>query len=216
MNLRKFVIIFMLSFILKLFGCISPKKNSDAVSKKDSISASILKSVDDFKSRPIYKKMTVEIIDTINDDKLLQTIFDNLCEKLPKDNTKELEVIANLSKAKQAIYVIWQLEAEVNNGGFNQFYYNSSGQFANIIPDALNMVGANKFSDLVERANAIYKRDYDKITKYQDGSIKGFSKSYDDNALNDLDKEFFALYKEEDLYKLQVDFIRRNKQQFID
>ncbi len=206
----------MLSFILKLFGCINPKKNDDAVSSKDSINSSIQKSVQDFKNRPIYKKMTVQIIDTTSDDKLVQTIFDNLCEKFPQDNAKEFEVVANFPKSKQSIYVIWQLEAEVNNGGFNQFYYNSSGQFATMIPDALKMVGAFKFSNLVERANVIYKRDLDKITKYQDGSIKGFSKSYEDNALNDLDKEFFALYKEEDLYKLQVDFIRKNKQQFID
>ncbi len=216
MKLRKSLTIIMLPFILKLFGCANPKKNNTEVSGKDSINTIILKSIDDFKNRPIDKRMTVEIIDSTNDDNLLQTIFDNLCEKFPQDYTKEFMVVANFSKGKQAIYIIRQLEAEVTNGGFNQFYSNSSGQFANMIPDALNMIGARKFSSLVERANSIYQDNYDKITKYQDGTIEGFSKSYDDNPLNSLDTEFYELYKREDLHKLQVDFIRRNKQQFID
>jgi hypothetical protein len=206
----------MLSFILKFFGCANLKKNKSEVSDKDSTNALIQKSFDEFNKRKLYKTMTVAIIDSTGDDKLLQTIFDNLCEQFPQDYTKEFSTVTNFSKFRQAIYIIWQLEAEVNNGGFNQFYSNSSGQFANMIPVALQMIGAPKFSNLVERANAIYQRDYDKITKHQDGSIEGFSKSYDDNPLNSLDTEFYDLYKEEDLHKLQVDFIRRNKQQFVD
>lgn len=206
----------MLSFILKLFGCANPKNNNSEISGKDSMDAIIMKSVEDFKNRVIYEKMTVQIIDSTSDDKLLQTIFDNLCEKLPKDYTEEYTAVASFPKSKQAIYIIWLLEAEVNNGGFNQFYSNSSGQFAKLAPDALKMIGAPKFLNLVERANAIYQREYDKITKFQDGSIEGFSKSYDDNPLNSLDSEFYELCNEEDLQKLQVDFIRKNKQEFVD
>ena len=183
---------------------------------KDTIDEKIKPSIDDFKNRPIYEKLTIDIIDKTPDDKLLQTVYDNLCEKLPKDNVKEYQAVLQFSKYKQAIYVIWQLEAEVNNGGFNQFYYNSSRQFADLIPTSLTLVGANKFSNLVERANDIYKKENKKITEHQDGTIKGFSKSYDDNPLNSLDTEFFALYKSEDLYKIQVDFIRKNKKDFTD
>ena len=55
-----------------------------------------------------------------------------------------------------------------------------------------------------------------KIKNHQDGTLEGFSKSYQDNPLNDLDTEFYDLYKIEDLHKLQVDFIRKNKQDFVD
>lgn len=103
--------------------------------------------------------MTSEIIDQVPDDELLQTVFDNLIEKFPKDYTKEFQTVMTWNKSQQAIYIIWCLEAEVNNGGFNQFYYNRSGQYADLVPEALNVVGALKFADLTTRANKVYKEN---------------------------------------------------------
>ena len=216
MKFRLVSFFIMLSSILKLIGCINPSKNNGVISSKDSIDTSIEKSVEEFKNRPIYSRMTAEIIDSTSDDQLLQIVFDNLCEKISEGYTREFEEVSSFSKNRQFIYVIWVLEAEVNNGGFNQFYYNPSGKFAPILPEALRMVGAIKFSNLVERANAMYKRDYDKITKYQDGSLEGFSKSYIDNPLNELDTEFYDLNNEEDLNQIQVDYIRSHKKDFVD
>ena len=78
------------------------------------------------------------------------------------------------------------------------------------------MVGALKFADLTTRANDIFKKENKKITKHQDGTLEGFSKSYEDNPLNKFDDEFYDLEKSENLQKLQVDFIRKNKAQFVD
>lgn len=50
-----------------------------------------------------------------------------------------------------------------------------------------------------------------KITKHQDGTIEGFSKSYDENPLNDFDTEFYELYQTENLQQIQVDYIRKIK-----
>lgn len=120
------------------------------------------------------------------------------------------------NNSRQAIYMIWMLEAEVNNGGYNQFYFNPSGQFYNHLPEALELVGANKFADLTKRANDTFEKENPKITQYQDGTLEGFSKSYDDNPLNKFDDEFYDLYKTENLQQIQVDFIRRHKTDFID
>ena len=143
-------------------------------------------------------------------------MFDNLSEKQTDNYEKEFEAVMSWNKSRQAIYMIWLLEAEVNNGGYNQFYFNSSGQFYKYLPDALRLIGANKFADLTERANKTFEKENDKITKHQDGTIEGFSKSYEDNPLNDFDTEFYELYKTENLQRLQVDFIRKNRNQFVD
>jgi hypothetical protein len=127
----------------------------------------------------------------------------------------EYQTVLTWTKPQQAIYTIWWLEAEVNNGGYNQFYANSSGQFYKLLPDALKLVGAVKFADLTERANKTYESENKKITEHQDGTVEGFSKSYDDNPLNKFDDEFYDLYKTEDLQQLQVNFIRKNKLEFI-
>ncbi len=185
-------------------------------SEVDTISKNIINSIEAFENRRIYKVLNTEIIDTTIDQNLIQTVFDNLVEKLPPDYEQEKQAVLKWTKPQQAIFIIWQLEAEVNNGGFNQFYYNSTGQYADLVPDALKLVGANKFAFLATEANKIYHENYAKITKHQDGSAKGFSKSYEDNPLDKFDDKFYALYKEEDLQQLQVDFIRKNKQYFID
>ncbi|ASK70131.1 hypothetical protein CF168_15415 [Shewanella bicestrii] len=59
---------------------------------------------------------------------------------------------SNLSEKEQAIYTIWWLEAEVNNGGFHQYFWNSSGEHAVFALKSLNNIGATKTASLLQRA----------------------------------------------------------------
>lgn len=204
-----------ISTILNFFGCSGQSKN-DAGKLAPEMEEIIASSVDEFKNRPIHKKLSEQIIDTTSDENLLQVVFDNLSEKQPNDYEKEYETVMSWNKSRQAIYMIWILEAEVNNGGYNQFYFNSSGQFYKHLPEALKLVGATKFAYLTERANKTFESKNEIITKNQDGTIEGFSKPYDDNPLNDFDTEFYGLYQTENLQQIQVEYIRKNKTEFID
>ena len=208
----------MLGSILEIIGCNPKHKKSAGQSVKDvnEISAQILKSNEEFVNRTIHKFLTNEIIDATADDKLLQVVFDNLSEQLPKDHRKEYDyVTTKFNSSQQAIFLCWILEGEVNNGGFNQYYTNSSDQYASLVPELLSMMKATKFAELISRANVIYETNYQKITKDQDGTLAGFSKSYEENPLSTLDTEFYNLYLEENLHQKQIDFIRMNKEDFI-
>lgn len=73
---------------------------------------------------------------------------------------KELEAIdpANdwyelLTPGRRAIVLVTNLENEVNNGGFDQFYLNSSGDGAALTPAALRLLGRDGVAAMVERAN---------------------------------------------------------------
>ena len=168
------------------------------------------------KDKNVKSVFSEEVFNKTTDEKLLETVYENIVSKLPKDYEQEYESVIKLSKSEQAIYIIWGLEGEINNGGFNQYYFNSSGKFSELTPNALKLVGAVKFAELVEKANGIYKTENDKITKHQDGTIEGFSKSYEENPLNELDDEFYKLYEIENLQNLQIDYIRKNKKDFIE
>ena len=61
-----------------------------------------------------------------------------------------------------------------------------------------------------------FKKEYEKITKHQDGTLEGFSKSYENNPLNDQDDKFYALYKDENLQQIQIEYIRKHKKDFVD
>ncbi|QEH42687.1 DUF4375 domain-containing protein [Chitinophaga sp. XS-30] len=109
-------------------------------------------------------------------------------------------------ESRQTIYMIWLLAAEVNNGGYNQSYFNSSRKFYTHLPNALKLIGADKFADLTKQANMIFeKRNHETISQSDDG-----------DPLNKLDDEFFELYKTEDLQQMQAAYIRKHKAAFID
>lgn len=57
-----------------------------------------------------------------------------------------------LSDKEKAIYTIWWLEAEVNNGGFHQYFWNSAGDYAEIALVSLKNIGATKTASLLEKA----------------------------------------------------------------
>lgn len=71
-------------------------------------------------------------------------------------NKEAASGFASLSPAEQVFFCVWSLEAEVNNGGFSQFYYNSAGDVACETPAALRAIGAAHTASLVEKANAVF------------------------------------------------------------
>ena len=164
-------------------------------------------------SGKVLEPITAEQIDRTPDSNLVFMVYEHIAQGLPEDPNQELAYILSLPKPRQAVYVIGLLEAEVSNGGFNQFYYNPSGKFAELARNALKSVGAHQFAALTAAANKVYKNNMEHITKHQDGTIEGFSKSYEDNPLEKFDDQYYQL--KEPLGQLQIEFIRKNKQAFI-
>ena len=63
--------------------------------------------------------------------------------------------LARLEPHVQVAYCIHQFEAEVNNGGFDQFFTNSTGEYVRETIQALTDIGATKTCNLLRRAVAI-------------------------------------------------------------
>ncbi len=201
----------MLTSILSFFGCKGKIEKNTEQTEMDLL---IEKSFDEFNNRKIYKRLTTEIIESIPDDKLEQAIMDNIDTNFKKGEPYTLDKISKLTKGRQAVFSTWWLEAEVNNGGFNQFYFNSSGQFAEMAVSGLKAIGAEKFSKLTSKANKIYNENKERLEEFDDGTMESFSESYKDNPLNDLDTEFYKLYESEPIGDLRITYIRNNTSEF--
>lgn len=173
------------------------------------------KILDDWNNRKIYKVLTSGIIDKIPDEELEQAIFDNIYENIKDDFDNEFENLSKLSKGQQAFWSTWVLEGEVNNGGFNQFYFNSSGQFSKMAEIGFKTIGAQKYVELTSRANKTYAENKERLAEFDDGTMESFSASYKDNPLNDLDTEFYKLYESEKIDELRIKYIRENTTEFI-
>jgi hypothetical protein len=64
-------------------------------------------------------------------------------------NTEHLE---RLSDEARLVYLLWNLDGEVHNGGFDQFFFNSLGDHWAEILDGLERVGASQSRQLLGQA----------------------------------------------------------------
>ena len=185
---------------------VSPKKSEEEILME--------KSFEKWNNRKIYNVLTLEILDSIPDDNLEQTIFDNIYEIIGDDYKNELKNIQGLSLGQQAFWSTWVLEGEVNNGGFNQFYFNSSGQYSKMAEVGFKTIGAEKFADLIIKSNNIYDENKKRLEEFDDGTMESFSESYKDNPLSELDTEFYALGEMESISSLRIKYIRKHAREF--
>lgn len=64
------------------------------------------------------------------------------------------ERFSDLSASERVFILVWEVEAEVNNGGFNQFFLNTAGDRASATAAALRTIGAERTASIVDRANS--------------------------------------------------------------
>jgi hypothetical protein len=105
------------------------------------------------------------------------------------------------------------VEREVNNGGFNQFYYNSSGDYANEVLESLKSIGDEKTVQIIQEAN---ERFPDKnVPKDREERQEILEKIEDEvnGTWENLDQRFCEY--EEDLNALNMAYIKKHKEHFI-
>jgi hypothetical protein len=131
-------------------------------------------------------------------DKLLTPIFYKNPEKL--------------TLSEKNIVYIGELENEVNNGGFHQYFFNSSGNSTMETINALEVIGSKIFLDLLKKAknkfpNGIVPKDINERQKILlDITEKNEELWYE------LDQEFYKY--EEDIYILLNNYIKNNINDF--
>ncbi len=118
-----------------------------------------------------------------------------------------------LSAAQRVFFLVWELESEVNNGGFWQYFYNSSGKYAPQVVDALTEIGANQCSEIVKQAISLIAmcvEDWsdDAQRKKIIGNLSEDVKEY----LNALDTRFYSY--PDDLSSLLAAFVTAHSQDF--
>jgi hypothetical protein len=82
--------------------------------------------------------------------KSLDEAFSQACGRFNGENFVQLE------DTDKILVAIWGLEADVNNGGFDQYYFNGSGDQAYYASDALQSIGAHKMASIVSSANDVF------------------------------------------------------------
>lgn len=120
--------------------------------------------------------------------------------------------VALLNEYERTIFVTQELENEVNNGGFIQFFDNSSGQFANEIVQAFSKIGAVKTAEICRKAVGAFKQKLPANWEERRALLDEIEDDRVSDILHACDSAFYDC--EEDLEMLNTEYIRNNIEHF--
>ncbi|MBX2972528.1 MAG: DMP19 family protein [Flavobacteriales bacterium] len=117
-----------------------------------------------------------------------------------------------LTEPQKVILFNQNLEREVNNGGFDQYFLNSSGDFAHETLGSLEAIGADKTAAILQKAidqfpSAQVPKDRDERNDVRERIEEQVGAVWED-----LDQKFFAY--EDDLNTLNIAYVKANKSGF--
>ena len=166
-----------------------------------------------FSNRKIYTQLNPPTLRSVSDADVEQAIIDYVIAKLDGRYDEEVEIVGALSPGVRATYLTWIVQAEVNNGGFNQYYFNTDGRFASEAVDAFEYFGATQHAALMREANAVRASEEAEMAKFKErGSVEAFSESYKHTQLGPLDDRFHRLA--ENLSEMRIVRIRQMPEEF--
>jgi hypothetical protein len=149
------------------------------------------------------------------DEKIEQAIVDYTTDYIIKNDYENyLKLLNSNPKGFQIIFSTWVLEVEVNNGGFNQFFYNNDLNLAKLAYESFIIIEAKRTAEIVKEAIEIFNNEKETISKYKEKrTMEAFMESYKETKLNSVDSKFYN--SADNLSKLRIKFIRLNPEQFI-
>ena len=109
---------------------------------------------------------------------------------------------AELTPGQRSVYALEWAQAEIDNGGFAQFFTNSTGFFAADLPGAARRVGLDRHAQLFSRANALFPEG--RVSRDRETRERQFDSASDrlgermDATLEELDDRFYDMEDEFD------------------
>ncbi len=112
--------------------------------------------------------------------------------------------------AQKTFSAIWELESQVNNGGFDQYFRNSDSDIIAYAPEALKQIGATACAEIVKAAISTIAP----IPAEDDARIDALDAALeaDEEMLEELDSQFFSY--PDNLTELLFAFVARNQDEF--
>lgn len=114
---------------------------------------------------------------------------------------KEAEsTFSSLKVEEKNVYMIDLLLSEVNNGGLDEYFFNTNGKYCNDTINVLKMIKQPELAEILHQASIIYNGDSNDEDKF--------------DLLNEFDERIYSQIDFESLYKSCIQYLRSYKQKF--
>lgn len=193
-----------LLLLIAFAGCVQPEQMESI--ENSTVSQAITESTQYVK--PEGEKTAMDHIWEITDeDDFVIALSDYIAQKCNYGYE-----IAALSEAERVFFIAQSLEMEVNNGGFNQFFFNSAGNFSGELVAAFEAIGAVKTAEICQRALDAFGCQVPADRTARQDLLEELEGTEFDDILDQCDSDFYDY--EENLNALNYAFVMKHKDQF--
>jgi len=158
------------------------------------------------------RSVTIAIIRKLPDATVVDQLDEFVWHIVEKAADPRSECL-RLPQGLQMIYATRELDGEVNNGGFHQFFWNSSGKLCDVALKGLKLVGDKDRIALLRKAMVIHAQDEINHPITDKSTMEQFEASEKLSTLGSLDDKYYKL--KVDLEKLQIRCIRAHPEYFV-
>lgn len=153
-----------------------------------------------------------EILDA--DDETLEALVVGYVEaRLELQPSTPFDAFASLSRKVQYVYATALLEGEVESGGFNQYFYNSSSDYALEALAGYRAIGAAEHARQLQKAIEVFHAErWFHFRIRQRRSLDAFFDSYQFTRLSQIDEHFLEI--EDDPIVRRASYIRDHLGEF--
>lgn len=114
----------------------------------------------------------------------------------------------DLKQPEKVVICVWSLKGEIDNGGFEQWFFNESGDWAIDTPESLRLINAPLAAAMVENSIAIFPKgpppqNTDERREFLESASDDTNKKW-----HQLSEQFYK--EEEDLESLLLAYAKKN------
>jgi hypothetical protein len=117
----------------------------------------LAESIKKWEARPRYDELTPEVLAAVPDDLLEQAIVDFVMAHGVWEDEDLLALLASLPEGFGIVYSTWVLDAEVDNGGFHQYFWNTRGRYVALLTWAVARIGSPEQVHTFEDAVGVFR-----------------------------------------------------------
>lgn len=122
------------------------------------------------------------------------------------------DAMEKLNKHEMIFYIAQEVEAEVNNGGFWQFFYNSSGDLSNQVVAAFQAIGATQIAETCRKAVDAFGGSVPMDREERQELMEQLGLEEGNEILCECDEAFYGYA--DDLVELNYQYIERHREYF--
>lgn len=147
----------------------------------------------------LYRELDENKLAGIPDEELVDAVVANLLEKQDRRRPDPYHTIPLLSRGRTAVYSIWLICKELDEGSFENLYAGPSAVFDELAADGMDLIGAPRCAAALRAA------------KDQIGDMEGHAEE-----LAQLHADFLEAAEDEQPLGRCVEYIRANPREFVD